>query len=324
MYLIKEDRAISYEDSLALKGLAILLIVFAHNKHIVPEGGYLYRYFYSFHIYIFFILPFFYKRKDLLSKTYLLNLCIRHIVPYFIFFCFCFFVNNVLATGGFSIKDFVIGFFNINGETAGSVCGATFLWFLPSFMWLSIIRILVLHHNVAFVLFLFLSISLSIDISVTWHVIYKIIPLYFARGLYYFAYAIIAIYLANNVKNIEYISIFIFFSLSILYFLNINMPYFDAPYALSGFFSIKYIASRVKGKKIYKLLGENSLQIYLFHLFIYELFNRLLVLNYILASLVFFLTIAISLLLSVCLRKFPRLNLLLFPRNIENIRIPKI
>ena len=58
------ERSIDKKDSLAIKGLVILLIILGHNKLISCEHlPFLFGYLYTFHVGVFFILPTFYDIK---------------------------------------------------------------------------------------------------------------------------------------------------------------------------------------------------------------------------------------------------------------------
>lgn len=54
---------LSKDTTTAMKGLLILLIVIGHNHEIAPENSFLMSWLYSFHVLIFFILPFFYIKE---------------------------------------------------------------------------------------------------------------------------------------------------------------------------------------------------------------------------------------------------------------------
>ena len=268
---IKSNKAVSREESIVIKGLAILLVVLGHNKILIPEGGLYYQYIYSFHIYIFFILPFLYDKSPILSHQKKIDLTVRLLYPYLILFTLCFIVyyktsDRSINTSVFS--SYLKGLLNIHGETAGTVCGATFLWFLPSFLVLSFIRNLAGKNMYLFWLFFLLSSLLSVNVAYTWHNIYAWVPLYAARGLFYFFYGTMAVLMMNNIPRIDIICVTIFSILSFGYLIG-GIPLYEIPFSLLGFFSIKYLARQLQNNTFLIRLGKMSLSIYLIHQFVY-------------------------------------------------------
>lgn len=130
---------LSRDESNAVKGLLILLVILGHNKYLM-QGGYSYRFLYSFHVYSFFLLPFLYNWKDSLLKDTLWRNLKRFYVPYTITFI-ALYVISVMQSNDLSISElflaWVCGSQHLLSEAFGS---GSFLWFIPTMFSLLAIR----------------------------------------------------------------------------------------------------------------------------------------------------------------------------------------
>jgi len=130
---------LSRDESNAVKGLLILLVILGHNKYLM-QGGYSYRFLYSFHVYSFFLLPFLYNWKDSLLKDTLWRNLKRFYVPYTITFI-ALYVISVMQSNDLSISKlllaWVCGSQHLLSEAFGS---GSFLWFIPTMFSLLAIR----------------------------------------------------------------------------------------------------------------------------------------------------------------------------------------
>ena len=146
----REKSWISRTDSSALKGLFILFIVMGHIRGITFGFQ---NYIYCFHVQCFFILPFLYPSKHLTKKN-IFNLFLKLLWPFLLLYAILTLLDIfVLHDSSFISSDEVIPGVNnivlgIWSFIAGGISllnkfsGTQFLWFLPSFFSMCIIRML--------------------------------------------------------------------------------------------------------------------------------------------------------------------------------------
>lgn len=132
----------------------MILIILGHNHLLMdnPDMGadnphFLHqRILYLFHVYPFFYLPFIYGHKEVTSLSeYIRNVfkktCMKLLVPYLIFYVICtsisLYINKIQHV---SVSDFVIGTITGSQFVIQKGCGFSYLWFLPSFIYLITIR----------------------------------------------------------------------------------------------------------------------------------------------------------------------------------------
>lgn len=63
LYIVNGERELDKNISNTLKGILIILIVIGHNSILTKNIDGLFSYLYSFHVMLFFILPWFYKKQ---------------------------------------------------------------------------------------------------------------------------------------------------------------------------------------------------------------------------------------------------------------------
>lgn len=131
------ERSIDKKDSLAIKGLVILLIILGHNKLISCEHlPFLFGYLYTFHVGVFFILPTFYdikKRNNTLQHA--TDVFIKLFFPYIIIYTLLFVLNRFMNMS-WSISDvfmYFVGMFSVDPNVIYETSNAQYLWFVPSF-----------------------------------------------------------------------------------------------------------------------------------------------------------------------------------------------
>lgn len=161
---IGNESLISREESLAIKGLMMLLIVFGHTGMLTTnyETGsrtFLFSWLYFFHVYIFFILPILYGYK---FKSPIVNRggqcvdiqrvvadikrdVVRIGVPYFWFSLLSVFVFVTLGGGQFDFKGILYAFFFGNESLIDKYIGFHFVWFMPSMI--AILAIKSVYYN---------------------------------------------------------------------------------------------------------------------------------------------------------------------------------
>ena len=140
--IITRDK-ISYEESKSIKGLLIFLIVLGHNRFfsgIVSDN--VYGWLYTFHVYAFFLLPFFYPEKGI-DKYRVKNNAVKLLYVYAVWFLIyavvyavmSYIVPSLSETGQCAVTQDVIQYPLALITGAQSLLGATsgflVLWFLP-------------------------------------------------------------------------------------------------------------------------------------------------------------------------------------------------
>ena len=152
---------ISRDESAAIKGFLMLLIIFGHTGLLTTnfqtgERTFFWHWLYSFHVYIFFILPFIYgyRRKCPSSqntkKTTLIDippiLCdLKHNllkigVPYCWFFVISLLVFITVGKGQYNFLGVLYAFFFGNQPLMDQYIGFNFMWFLPAMLALTILK----------------------------------------------------------------------------------------------------------------------------------------------------------------------------------------
>ena len=136
------DSLLSREESTAIKGLLIILIVLGHNKFFttltepIQAMGYLY----NFHIQSFFILPFLYGSKKLTWRR-IGNSAIKLLWPYILVSTLLYLGYYVYFSGhSFHLAELFRLWGVGNGPLLMKFCGIQILWFLPAMFALTIIK----------------------------------------------------------------------------------------------------------------------------------------------------------------------------------------
>ncbi len=285
----KYPSLLSREQSSAIKGVYILLIVIGHNYIFTGATANLQMmvYLYMFHIAGFFMLPYLYGAKEL-SWRNIGNHAVRLLWPFLILALGFYVFNYVLIHGNsFRLSDIYQVLFKGNGFTLSHYCGFQVLWFLPSMFLTMILHDLYFYKRKIFgsvisLLALVLIINMICpmlpvvaDIS---HVITSG-PWTIRFAILYSFYGIVCreiLLKVNNRKLMGGICITVALAVTFLYFNNI--PTWRNPLAGSLWGRILYPATFiilivVASAKLIKLnwlnwLGENSMLVYLIHPFI--------------------------------------------------------
>ena len=144
------DVQINRDESNAIKGLLIFLIVLGHNAFITNYIQGIYHYLYSFHVACFFILSFSYPAKQL-SKERIENYFIRMYSPYVAFFLLFLIAKIAFTHYGINIEGnsentekTYLGCLSalINGgiHKIPIYIGFQYLWFLPTMFSFSVLK----------------------------------------------------------------------------------------------------------------------------------------------------------------------------------------
>lgn len=310
---------IPVQKSNIMKAIVMLLIVLGHNHILAPNEGMfsLFGYLYSFHVSVFFILPFFYKKEDILNRENIGKIVVRNGIPYLLFSIFCYFVYHfVLVKDGFDLSKLWAGIVNAPGYNIKDTVGFVFLWFLPVFMLMSLCKLIGSRYKIWMIIFFLIGFIICVNREAyifMWHS-----PFYLLKALHYYAMGMSTYLLYKYVKYINYIGIFVFVILTVLYWTNsyqANYFYFS----ISGFCVLKELVQRFDFSKIsiLSLIGKYSLPIYLMHVFIYNVLERVLPHSLLWGVIIYFITIGLSLFISIGIYKIELLRKFLFPRTWE-------
>jgi fucose 4-O-acetylase-like acetyltransferase len=323
---LQEKEYLSFEESNAIKGFLILLVILGHVRYVVTDHGLIYNYLYKFHIFCFFILPFFYNKKNSLSTKKIRDIFIKFYIPYFAFFILCTFsylwINKSFVD--FNLWKSIYTFFNGTRQILETNMGCTYLWFLPTFCAFSVIKVYFENskQTIKFLIVL-VSIFLIFSSKIGYGQIISVVPLAFAMALYYFSFGSIAKYLIDKIPNIKYYGLLLFIVLNIIYFLQIDSKYLGLflglifpIFAFMCILSLKKIIIRIP---YIMQIGKLSFSIYLTHVIVYNILERLFEYNLLNATIVLILTVLLSILVSFWINKIAFIQKIFFPKGYSDI-----
>ena len=342
---------ISRESSTAIKGLLLLLVVFGHTSLlssdiVTGERTALWYWLYTFHVYVFFILPviYGYKRRDCQASGVkhafhcviddIYRNALRVVVP-FLWFSFFYLMVFILVGGGkFELNGVVYALVFGNEPLIGKYIGFNFLWFLPAYMALVIVMSIWYNSN------RICRICIAIISLVLWslymlnilnrYTIGMYVPFALSQGLYFITYGLISRWLLEGSLPKHCVFPFVIImvigiTVVYLYFRELS----DAPsfnvFAVVNFFMpvliflLLYVSRDYLSKsRVLKTIGKYSLQIYLVHVFIINALATGLLLFFQpsigLGFFVYLVSILISLGVAKLLERIPWLNGVLFPK----------
>lgn len=341
---------ISHDASTAIKGLMMLLIILGHTEMLTPnfakgERTFLYFWLYSFHVYIFFILPIIYgvkrdsiaRRRGVIDGNSVLKNSKHNLikigVPYFWFFLFSTFIYLFVGKGNLNIWGVLYAFIFGNEPLIDRYIGFNFLWFLPAMLALLFLKS-IWYHSAVIVKMAIITISvvlwgLTILGVVTRYQIGMYAPFAISHGFYFIIYGLISRWIIERHIPTKILMPSTIVLSTVLSFLICYKPtmgqgaYFNVSTIIRLLmpilvFLLLYCLRRTIAKsRLLSLIGRYSLQIYLFHVFV---INGLVQLSFhfiepsiCLRIVVFVLATIISTGISVFVVKTPLVNKLLFP-----------
>jgi len=332
-------------ESDALKGVFILFVVLAHNAYLVPTATVLQHYLYQFHFFTFFILPFLYPSRRLSVKR-INDYIFRYYVPYIWFYAATYITYHIVKAKSSDLLLFLVPFFS--GEISGlkEATGFHFLWFLPAFAAFTLLKDIGFHSR-RWVRMLFFVFGLLVHFmgfygGPGYYSLRTVVPLAIVQAFYFYPIAYITLLLLRYIPHFRLLpehppvyrvycvllAAFIFFLLSFDFAFDGKLGA-SSPVAeirnmlLPVFFFIIFYFSRVvwSGSKLLKAIGKFSLQIYLLHVFVYnilvifaaELSTNM---NLALGALLFLLTLIISYIVAYYVNSTLLIRKIVFPREL--------
>lgn len=269
---------------------------------------------YQFHVMMFFVLPFFYKRskKSQIVATILKDLK-RIYVPYIWFFTFSVIVYSLLYHKSMpSFFQFLQGLLPLRMDKISELAGVKFLWFAPVFIFFSVLyatyqrcgliikTIIIVVSFVAFIL---------VFIKEDYHIIF----LY--AGYYFFCGLLISMIYRKSSDLINMISTFFFIVLSFLFFMRIDLaPLFQLLLPITFWGILLLCKSYLSKVYLLKELGKYSFPIYMIHFYINSLMESVLHFTIINGAISLVFTIGLSYLVVILLQKIPFFNAVVFPK----------
>lgn len=307
--------------SKSIKGILIILIVFGHNHVLCPNdvSGGLMEYFYKFHIAGFFILPFFYDNRQLPSRKACGNIMIRNWIPYLWICILCLFclglMKHHLELGGKTIVAFFMGTQTPIKHNFGFV----FPWFLPTYCTMSILFLWAKKHKLFYWSLFFISLVLWGLSFEDFYVLKNIVPLGLALAIYYFGTGVLTFRLNMWSKYSKWVAIFVFAALSVCFWKHVSLGLVNMLFPVSFFLVLLLVAPRINCRFL-RLLGENSLGIYLLHMFVVNVTFRLLPVTIPMGILGFLISLFVPLLINIMITRFRLFRALLYPRSVDELK----
>lgn len=316
--LVYLDRRISN----AIKGILIILIVFGHNHVLCPNtvSNGLMDYLYNFHIAGFFILPFFYDHQTKPTFRAIEKIIIRNWIPYTWICILCFICFGLLKHHfEFSIET-VVAFFQGTQTPIKQHFGFVFPWFLPTYCSMSILLLFAANnkHISWILLILFFVIScLPYDI---FYLLKNSVPLGLMLAIYYFGTGKLSFMLNKWSKYSKWLALCMFVVSSILYIKQISVFYLNVTFPISFFLSLLLVVPYINCRFL-RLLGENSLGIYLLHMFLVNITFIFLPHTILMGMIGFLISLFVPLFINIIITNITKLRMLLYPRNLDELCI---
>lgn len=306
--MLNSQLYISRNESNSIKGILILLIILGHNYMIsnLYFNEKIFGWLYSFHVAMFFIIPFFYnvnKGEKTVNKKFISSFK-RIYVPYLWFYVIAFLLYSYYENQ-LNILSFIKGIIPINSMQIKEATGVNFLWFSPCFLIFSFIRNLYIESNkkvkiiiyvITFIIFLLKQFHLvPIDMNI----------LIDAFCYFFIGNTIFLIHKYGSFIKIEYICFISFIGYTIYFFLIYKHSFLSNNYLMPLFFTgfLLSIKRKITNNGILNNLGSFSYQIYLIHFFINYAFEIFLDFNFINGIISYIITITLSYYISLYISK---------------------
>lgn len=347
---VTKPSLISREASTAIKGLLMLLIVFGHTGMITTnfatgEKTFFWHWLYSFHVYVFLILPFIYgynkksgnsaKKTDKCIDLHTVIIDLKHYlikigVPYCWFFLFSAIVFVTIGGGQFNLKGMLYAFFFGNEPLMDKYIGFNFIWFLPAMLALTTLKSVYYNSNKT-IKVIIISISIVLWALAIFKIVsqYKVgmyIPFAISQAFYFILLGLIARFIVEKQWPTKYLLPMIVLLIGVMTML---LYYQKEITALIVFYTairlampilmfllLYSIRNTLAKSKILNFIGTYSLQIYLVHVFVINalvvLFTHFTEQSIGLGIVIYVLALGISCGLAFVMVKVPFINKVLF------------
>lgn len=295
--------SIPRDTSEIMKGILILLIILGHNSILTQNISGLYDYLYSFHVLIFFILPWFYTTTFSWNST--TKRSSKLLFWYLAFFIVQIAFYNLLFDTTFSLSETFKAFF-LGGHTLlKGVTGYMYLWFMPAFFFSMLVRDVYTIANKPSRIAMIIA-SIGIVAFFAFHAYTDYIAI--VQGIFFAALGITASLLSLPKKNLyRWVIVAIFAVCSVLMFVDATKGFVRPFMPYIAFLALWSIIEF--GKKClnwFQHLGKLSMFIYLTHPLIFQFLLRIVPNNYSQITygvIILLLTTLISITVSWCIQK---------------------
>lgn len=308
---------ISRQDSVILKGLLTILVVVGHNHIIVPQDSFLMTYLYTFHVVCFFILPWLYDKKKNFTLKGVGVTILRSWVPYIFFFVLSLIVFTVMVRKQPDIGGIAAAFVTGSQALLKRNVGFFFLWFLPTFCTFTLLRLLGDKFKWAKSLIIIISICTFFFSLSTGKWLINNLPFGLYVALRYYIYGLVVFYLLKWGKWTKYVGAVVFLIFTWMYWNDIISWYNIVLMPVVGFMFVLSIAPIFRKQTWLQEIGKYSLPIYLLHVYVYNVIERVVPHTMIWGFMVLVLTLVLSYFISYVIYKMPRLKNIIFPRNVN-------
>lgn len=307
---------LTFNQSSAIKGVLMLLIMLGHNHLLAPIGEQLFNYLYNFHVFGFFILPFLYNKKNSLDFKIVINNFVKIWVPYIVFFLISYLIYHiVILKKTIDIIEILYGIVSANERTIKDISGFGFLWFLPAYY--SMFLFMILFENTkkyTYVLFFLVGLILNYNLSFTFNNLFSNIPFALIQGFYYFTFGYLTKLLLDKIQNIQYYGAFTFLIISILFWFS-SIKEIRYIFPISGFLFIYSLRNVLSKIPLLVEVGKLSFPIYLVHVIIYNILEKILPKDMLFGYIDFILTLAMSIFIAYWIVKVDLIRKLVFPKD---------
>lgn len=311
----RKTPVIGRDESVAIKGLLILIIVLGHNHILAPPGSTLFSYLYSFHLMCFFILPWFYfSRHKTISSDYIFSIIRRNYIPYSVFFFICLILFVMVKEKTFSVdwRETACGYLIGSPLHLRKSVGFIFLWFLPSFASFSILK--AFSCTSVSLKYLLLTVSLCM-LFLPWDVqelLKNSLPFGLFFAIKFLCLGWISVRCLTYVPQVQYVGGFFFVVITFFYFIGIRNALIMQVFPVFAFLAMLSLR-KIVCNSVLRNVGKYSLGIYLIHMFISTVLDKIFPTTVVYGILAYCITLVSSYLCALFIYKI-KLNKIIFPR----------
>lgn len=358
MYNTTNTISLNREESTALKGLLILLIILGHNATFTIALPGSFGYLYTFHVQSFFILPFLYNNYDntkhISFKDCFVKNFVRLYYPYILFFLIlsllCYITNGnsidinklIDLKDDYNIPYLIDAIFTGNYYLIDFFTGFQHLWFLPVMFSMSVIKDTIHKNNIlkyiimtlgliSYIVFFVFMYRKPYDDSINFNLmLYSPFAILQGFGAYFLGIVTVSAINNRNFKLINIASSVLFIVLSCTYIFqitnktlgdNIYLYRFIMPFLFVNF--ILNFKVSISKSVLLREFGKYSFPMYIIHpplcIISYFICKNYLEINLIYAIVIQVCVVVISYYISVIWYKITPLRKKTLPRSIDEL-----